>query len=124
MLGERFVFCTPMGGFLRLAGTLELSGPNHRVLQPRLENLNQSAQEYLDGFGGDTSQDDWIGLRPCTPDGLPMVGPSPALTGLWVANGHAMLGLTLGPVTGKLLAEWILDGEPSRDLTPLLPDRF
>ena len=124
MLGERFVFCTPMGGFLRLAGTLELSGLNHRIVKPRLENLTASADQYLEGTEERPSVSDWVGLRPVTPDGLPMVGPAPGLAGLFVANGHAMLGLTLGPVTGKLLAEWILRGAPSIDLSPLAPGRF
>ncbi len=124
MLGERYVFCTPMGDFLRLAGTLELSGLNHKILQPRLENLTDSAGRYLAGLEGGRSRDDWVGLRPVTPDGLPVVGPAPGLDGLFVANGHAMLGLTLGPVTGKLLAEWIVRGAPSEDLSALVPDRF
>jgi len=124
MLGERYVFCTPMGDFLRLAGTLELSGLNHKILQRRLENLTDSAGRYLDGLEGGRSRDDWVGLRPVTPDGLPVVGPAPGLDGLFVANGHAMLGLTLGPVTGKLLAEWIVRGAPSEDLSALVPDRF
>lgn len=124
MLGERFVFCTPMGGFLRLAGTLEMSGINHTIRPRRLENLTESADQYLGGFVAPTSRDDWVGLRPCTPDGLPMAGPAPGLSGLWIANGHAMLGLTLGPVTGKLLAGWILQGEAPAELLPLRPDRF
>jgi glycine/D-amino acid oxidase-like deaminating enzyme len=53
-----------------------------------------------------------------------MVGPAPGLDGLFVANGHAMLGLTLGPITGRLLSEWILEGQPSMDLSALSPDRF
>jgi D-amino-acid dehydrogenase len=124
MLGERFVFCTPMGDFLRLAGTLELSGSNHNVVRRRLSNLQDSARTYLDGMEECRSQDDWVGIRPVTPDGLPTVGPVPGLDGLWVANGHAMLGLTLGPITGKLLAEWILHGAPSEDIAALSPDRF
>jgi len=124
MLGERYVFCTPMGGFLRLAGTLELSGRNHRMVGPRLRNLNESAAGYLEGMEGAESRDDWVGLRPVTPDGMPVVGRAPGLEGLYVANGHAMLGLTLGPVTGKLLSDLILGRELSRDITPLRPDRF
>jgi len=124
MLGERYVFCTPMGGFLRLAGTLELSGRNHRMVGARLSNLTESAAKYVEGMSGATSTDDWVGLRPVTPDGMPVVGPAPSLEGLYVANGHAMLGLTLGPITGKLLAEVILEKKPSRDITPLRPDRF
>lgn len=134
MLGERYVFCTPMGGFLRLAGTLELSGLNHRIVPSRVDNLQASAVRYVRGLVDKTSSDDWVGLRPVTPDGLPVVGPVPGLDGLFVANGHAMLGLTLGPVTGKLLAEWILEGTPPKvawgsgdppvDLSAFRPDRF
>jgi D-amino-acid dehydrogenase len=134
MLGERYVFCTPMGDFLRLAGTLELSGINHTIVPARLENLNHSASRYLSGLEGGESRDDWVGLRPVTHDGLPVVGPAPGLEGLFVANGHAMLGLTLGPITGKVVSDWIVDGSPPRvaaspgdppvDLAALSPDRF
>jgi D-amino-acid dehydrogenase len=124
MLGERYVFCTPLGGFLRLAGTLELSGLNHRMVGPRLSNLNESAAKYVEGMENPVSTDDWVGLRPVTPDGMPMIGAAPSLEGLYVANGHAMLGLTLGPITGKLMADMIVGKKPSRDLAPLRPDRF
>lgn len=124
MLGERYVFCTPMGGFLRLAGTLELSGLNHTIVQPRLRNLTASASRYLAGLDGGSSADDWVGLRPVTPDGMPVVGAVPGVEGLFLANGHAMLGLTLGPVTGKLLAQWILEGAQPRGLMGLEPRRF
>lgn len=123
-LGERFVFCTPMEGFIRFAGTLEFSGLNHEIRRPRLEHLTQAAERYLEGMAEGESDSEWCGLRPCTPDGLPMVGPVPGVSGLFLATGHAMLGLTLGPVTGKLISEMVLDGAPSRDLTPLRVDRF
>jgi D-amino-acid dehydrogenase len=124
MLGERYVFCTPMGGFLRLAGTLELSGLNHRILNPRLENLTASARGYLRGLDRVASQDDWVGLRPVTPDGMPVVGKVPGTDEVFIANGHAMLGLTLGPISGKLLAEWILEGRQPQGLRGLEPRRF
>ncbi len=134
MLGERYVFCTPMGEFLRLAGTLELSGLNHTIIPARLENLEDSASRYLSGLEGARPRDDWVGLRPVTHDGLPVLGPAPGLNGLFVANGHAMLGLTLGPITGKIVADWIVAGtppivtagagEPPVDLAALSPDRF
>ena len=124
MLGERYVFCTPMDGFVRFAGTLEFSGLNHEIRQPRLEHLTQAADRYLEGLEEGESRSEWCGLRPCSPDGLPLVGPVPGVAGLFLATGHAMLGLTLGPVTGKLIAEMVLDGAPSRDLTPLRVDRF
>lgn len=124
MLGERYVFCTPMDGFLRLAGTLELSGLNHRIVGPRLENLTQSAQQYLGGLEDGESADDWVGLRPVTPDGMPVVGKVPGTEEVFIANGHAMLGLTLGPITGKLLAEWIIEGHQPQGLQGLEPRRF
>jgi D-amino-acid dehydrogenase len=123
-----------MGEFLRLAGTLELSGLNHTIVPARLENLNHSASRYLSGLERGGSRHDWVGLRPVTPDGLPVIGPVPGIEGLFIATGHAMLGLTLGPITGKILADWIVEGEPPKvaaaagdppvDLSALRPDRF
>lgn len=124
MLGERFVFCTPMDGFVRFAGTLEFSGLNHEIRSPRLEHLTDAADRYLEGVGDGQSTSEWCGLRPCAPDGLPLVGPVPGVAGLFLATGHAMLGLTLGPVTGKLIAGMVIDDEPSIDLAPLRVDRF
>ena len=124
MLGERSVFCTPMDGFVRFAGTMEFSGLNHDIRQPRLEQLTQSAKLYLANVGDTESRSEWCGLRPCTPDGLPVVGPVPGCEGLFIATGHAMLGLTLGPVTGKLVAEMLLDGAPSSNIDALRVDRF
>lgn len=124
VLGENMVFCTPMNGFVRFAGTLELSGLNHDIRRPRLEQLTNAASRYLTTMGDATVKSEWCGLRPCLPDGLPAVGPVSRCPGLFVATGHAMMGLTLGPVTGKLIAEFILDGSPSMDLAALRPDRF
>jgi len=124
MLGERSVFCTPMDGFVRFAGTMEFSGLNHEIRQPRLEQLTESAKLYLTGVGDTESRSEWCGLRPCTPDGLPIVGPVPGCEGLFIATGHAMLGITLGPVTGKLVAEMLLDGAPSSNIDALRVDRF
>ena len=124
VLGESSVFCTPMNGFVRFAGTLEFSGVNHVIRRPRLEQLTRAASRYLDGMEEGESVSEWCGLRPCLPDGLPAIGPLPRYPRLFVATGHAMMGLTLGPVTGKLVAEWILDGMPSMDVDALRPDRF
>ena len=113
VLAETSVFCTPMAGFTRLAGTLEFSGVNHEMRPRRLEQLTAAAGEYLDGVRGAVIRSEWCGLRPCTPDGIPYVGPVPGQSGLFVATGHAMLGLTLGPVTGKLIEEHVLEGGTS-----------
>jgi D-amino-acid dehydrogenase len=124
MLGEKSVFCSPMSGFVRFAGTLEFSGLNHVIRRPRLEQLTNAAKQYLNGVGAAESRSEWCGLRPCMSDGLPVVGPVPKHKGLVVATGHAMLGLTLGPVTGKLVAEHLMDGSASYDTAALGIDRF
>ena len=124
VLGENMVFCTPMNGFVRFAGTLELSGVNHEIRRPRLEQLTSAAGRYLRTMQDATVKSEWCGLRPCLPDGLPAVGPVSRCPGLFIATGHAMMGLTPGPVTGKLTAECVLDGVSSMDITALHPERF
>jgi len=124
MLGEKSVFCTPMGGFMRFAGTLEFSGINERMRRQRLEQLTNAAKLYLDGLEDAQPTSEWCGLRPCISDGLPVIGPVPGLEGLFVATGHGMLGLTLGPVTGRMIAELLLDGRSTLDATPFRVDRF
>lgn len=124
MLGETSVFCTPLRGFVRFAGTLEFSGVNHEIRRPRLEQLTKAAAGYLRGMGDAESISEWCGLRPCIADGLPVIGPVPGLRGLFVATGHAMLGLTLGPVTGKVISEYVLEGRPSLPLDDFRVDRF
>jgi D-amino-acid dehydrogenase len=124
MLGERSVFCTPMDGFVRFAGTLEFSGVNHEMRPRRLNQLTEAAKGYFVGMGDAEPLSEWCGLRPCISDGLPVIGPVPGCKGAFIATGHAMLGLTLGPVTGKLMAECVLDGSPSIDIGALSPGRF
>lgn len=124
VLGENLVFCTPLDGFVRFAGTLEFSGVNHKMRRRRLEQLTNAAKRYFDGMGDATPDSEWCGLRPCLPDGLPAVGPVRQYPNLFVATGHAMMGLTLGPITGKLVAEYVLDGAPSMEVNALHPERF
>ena len=113
VLGEASVFCTPMGDFTRLAGTLEFSGVNHELRRGRLEQLTTAAKRYVDGVGDGPARSEGCGLRPCTPDGMPFIGPVPGQDGLFIATGHAMLGLTLGPVTGQMISEQVLEGRTS-----------
>jgi D-amino-acid dehydrogenase len=124
VLGENMVFCTPMDGFVRFAGTLEFSGVNHEIRRPRLEQLTKASSRYLRTMGRATIRSEWCGLRPCLPDGLPAIGPLSRYAGLFVATGHAMMGLTLGPVTGKLMSECVLDASPSLDIAAFRPERF
>jgi D-amino-acid dehydrogenase len=124
VFSETSVFCTPMNAFVRFAGTMEFSGVNHKIRRSRLEQLTSEAAHYLQKVETSESHSEWCGLRPCTPDGLPVIGPVPGHAGLFVATGHGMLGLTLAPVTGKLIAEYILDGRPSIEVGQLGIGRF
>ncbi|MCH7798404.1 MAG: FAD-dependent oxidoreductase [Planctomycetes bacterium] len=124
VLSEKHVAVTPMGDVLRLSGTVEFSGINDRLNRRRLDMLSAAARTYLKGVGQCRTVSEWCGLRPCTADGLPVVGWAPGLTGVFLATGHARMGFTLGPVTGRLASECILDGKPSVDITALRADRF
>lgn len=123
VLNERSVFCTPMNGFVRYAGTMEFSGFNLTMRRDRLEQITRSAKEYLPELGTEEVVSEWCGLRAVSADGLPMVGPLPDVKGLIVATGHGMLGLTLGPVTGEIVADWVLEEETDFRWTPLSPGR-
>jgi D-amino-acid dehydrogenase len=124
LIQEARVAVTPLAGRLRLAGTLELSGLDLRVSTARVEGVRRAAARVLRGLDGRSVVDVWAGLRPCTPDGLPVIGRPAALPSLILATGHAMKGLSLAPVTARLVAQ-LAGGEPaSHDLTPFSPDRF
>lgn len=124
VLAETLVFCTPMNGTLRFAGTLELSGIDHRIRPRRLLQLTRAARDYFTELDDARPISEWCGLRPCTPDGLPIVGPVPDVDGLFVATGHAMMGLTLGPITGRLISELVAGEAPSIDTGSLGVERF
>lgn len=124
VLAETFVAVTPIGGGLRLAGTVELSGTNLRAAQHRQRMLPIGASLYLHGIDSARVNGTWCGLRPLTADGLPVVGAAPGVDRLWVATGHAMMGFLLGPLSGRLIAESILDGRPSLEIGDLDPGRY
>jgi D-amino-acid dehydrogenase len=123
-VGEAHVVLTPLGGTLRLGSTLELAGWDMRVRPRRLAHLRRAASRVL-GLpeDGPVSQV-WRGPRPLTPDGLPLIGRSPRRPNVVFATGHCMLGLSLGPVTGRLVAEVCAGEAPSIDIDLLRPDRF
>ena len=110
------------GGGLRLAGTLELAGIDTRLNMRRVDAVVRAAQPYLRDWRPAGARADWTGLRPVAPDGVPIVGE--ARPGLFVATGHAMLGVTLAPSTGEALAPVVLGHGPSPSLASLGPERF
>jgi len=126
ILTEAKVAITPLGDRLRFAGTLELAGLDLSVNARRVRAILNAVPRYLSDISPADAMniEPWAGLRPCTPDGLPLVGRSEAFRNLVVATGHAMLGLSLAPVTGKIVAEIVKGAPPSFDLAPLRPDRF
>lgn len=116
---------TPMEGWARFAGTMELSGNNHRIRPERVKAIASAVSAYYENFELNTSemQRARCGLRPLSPDGLPLIGPTKKYPNLMVATGHAMMGWSLGPGTGKLIQQCI-DQEPtSIDLKPFDPNR-
>jgi D-amino-acid dehydrogenase len=124
LLGEARVAVTPLDGTLRLAGTLELAGMDFSINRRRVSAIRRAAGEYLRGMDGLEPGEVWCGLRPCTPDGLPLIGRSEAFDNLIIAAGHAMVGMSLGPITGKLVAQLAGREPPAIDLTALRPGRF
>ncbi len=124
LLSEAKVAVTPFGEKVRFAGTLELSGLDYNINETRLNAIRDSSSEYFAQRLPLVVGDKWCGLRPCTPDGLPVVSLMPTIKNLVVASGHAMLGISLGPITGKLAAQ-LASHEPSDfDLSLLSIKRF
>jgi D-amino-acid dehydrogenase len=123
-LPEGHACVTPFGDGLRFAGTLELSGMNDRVLTNRVAAIRRGAGRYFAGVEAAPPVELWRGLRPMSPDGLPMIGRPKGWDNLVVATGHCMNGIMYGPVTGKLVAEIVAGRTPSVDLARLTPDRF
>ncbi len=123
-LGDAHCVLTPLGDALRLGGTLELSGWDMTIRRKRVAGLRRAAQRVM-GIPDDALlRQIWRGPRPVTPDGLPVVGRVPRRERVILATGHCMMGLSLGPITGKLVAELAGGGQPSLDVDPLSPVRF
>jgi D-amino-acid dehydrogenase len=122
-LTEGHVCVTPYGGDLRLAGTLEISGINTKILQNRVAGIRQGANEFLTGVATEPLLT-WRGLRSLTPDGMPIISRSSAHDNLVVATGHNMNGIKFGPVTGKLVAEIVTGQKLTIDVRPLRLERF
>jgi D-amino-acid dehydrogenase len=123
-LHESRVVITPLDGRLRLAGTLELTGTDRRVEARRVRAIVAAARQAMPQLGSRRTLDVWRGLRPCTPDGLPVIGRPETAQNAILATGHGMWGLQLAPVTARLVASVAVGEQPEHDLQPLSPDRF
>ena len=125
IFAEARLAATPMGSSLRFGGTMEIAGLNDAINPVRVRGIIKSVPRYYPDFSADDFRDiqPWCGLRPCSPDGLPYVGRVRRFVNLSIASGHAMLGLSLGPITGRLMSEILSDEKPAIDITPLNPER-
>lgn len=123
---EARVAVTPMAGALRFGGTMEITGLDESINPARVRGIVNAAPRYFPEFSADdfAGVQPWRGLRPCSPDGLPYIGKIKRYANLSVATGHAMMGLSLGPITGKLMAQMLSDEPPEIDLGMLGPERF
>jgi Glycine/D-amino acid oxidases (deaminating) len=126
ILTEARVAMTPMGTSLRLGGTMELCGIDESVNPARVRGIVRAVPQYLPDLAMENFRDvpAWCGLRPCSPDGMPYIGRFARYANLSAATGHAMMGISLGPITGRLMAEILSDEEPSIDIRALSPDRY
>jgi D-amino-acid dehydrogenase len=124
LFSEAKVFATPMGENLRFGGTLELAGLDLSVNRRRVDAVMRSLNHYISEIKNPEVVEIWRGLRPCSPDGLPIIGRSSRIENLIIATGHAMLGMSLGPITGKLVSQLLSNETPMIDVTALRSERF
>ena len=125
ILTEAKAAVTPMHGFTRFAGTMEIAGINHNINKVRVETIAKAATRYYPDVELTTAEknDAACGLRPVTPDGLPYIGKSSKCKNLTIAAGHAMMGWSMATATGKLVQEGIDKKAPSINMEMFHPDR-
>jgi D-amino-acid dehydrogenase len=126
IFAEAKVAITPMDGSLRFGGTMEVGGLDLSINPARVRGIVKSVNAYFPKF---SEQDfdgikPWAGLRPVSPDGVPYLGKVPGCGNLLVATGHAMMGLSLGPVSGRLVADLLAGDPPFRPIDGMSPGRF
>ena len=126
MMAEARAGVTPMADTLRFAGTLELAGLDLTINQRRVDAILKAIPTYFSELSADSMEliEIWRGLRPCTPDGLPLLGRTGAYDNLIIGAGHATIGISLGPVSGRILANVVTGEEIGYPPAMLSPDRF
>jgi D-amino-acid dehydrogenase len=126
LLLEGRVAVTPMGSSLRFGGTMEISGTDLSINMNRVKGIVETIPKYYPEMTVETPNPKmvWSGLRPCSPDGLPYIGRSAKYKNLIIATGHSMMGMSLGPATGKLVTELVNETQTSMDISKFNPQRF
>jgi D-amino-acid dehydrogenase len=125
ILAEAKTAVTPMHGFTRVAGTMEIAGINHNINKVRVEAIANAVSDYYPNLKITQEEKDNVacGLRPVSPDGLPYIGKSNKCKNLTIATGHAMMGWSMGTASGLLVSQIISNKKPLLDLNPFHPDR-
>jgi len=126
ILTDRNTAVTPMKGFTRFGGTMEIAGINSTINKVRVKQIVENAKAFYPNISITNNEMENVacGLRPVSPDGLPYIGRTKKYTNVCVATGHAMMGWSQGPATGKLISEIISDKKPSLNLNPFKVERF
>ena len=126
IFAEAKVAITPMDGSLRFGGTMEVGGLDLSINPARVRGIVKSVHAYFPKFSEADFEGvkPWAGLRPVSPDGVPYLGPVPGLANLIAASGHAMMGLSLGPVSGRLVADLLAGDAPFRPIEAMDVGRF
>jgi D-amino-acid dehydrogenase len=121
---EHRVAVSPFSTGYRIGSTMEFAGYDETMDRRRLALLTDTAKLYLREPATSPIQEEWWGWRPMVPDGKPIIGPTPRMGNVWLATGHGMLGLSMAPATGKLIAELVLGRRAHVDPAPYHPGRF
>lgn len=126
MMAETKVVYTPMEDWVRFAGTLELAGFDMSINKRRLQAILKTVPDYFPDFDLNALEliEIWRGLRPCSPDGLPYLGRPRRYDNVIIATGHGMKGISLAPITGKIVSQLAVNEQPQIDLTALSVERF
>jgi D-amino-acid dehydrogenase len=123
-LVESRVGATPLTGRLRLAGTIEFYGLNSRLDRRRITSLTRAARAYFPALDWTDVAEEWTGMRPLLPDGLPVLDRVPGTANAFVATGHSTLGITLAAVTGAHMAQFVSTGTAPAALGPFRFPRY
>lgn len=123
-LGETKAGISPFNDSTRIGGTMELSGINSTIDTKRIQGIKNSVCTYLKENLHGESEIKWTGMRPMTPDGLPVLGAIPNFNNAFIATGHGMIGISMAPITGKIMTDLISKGFTEFDIEPFDPKRF
>lgn len=126
ILSEKKVTVSPFGDQLRFGGTMEITGLDERISRHRVEGIAEAAGSYYRGYASEppAPADVWSGLRPVSPDGLPYLGRTRLFRNLYISTGHSMMGVSLAPASGKIIAGLVSGHEAPFPLEAFSADRY